>query len=212
MLFRSVQRRLQIFLVTAAVGSLFVIMWLLLVWVIRPTERLGQAMTKVMQGELKARVELTGSAEFEAIGRGFNRMVGRLQDLVENLEAKVKEKTEAVEIQNRNLSQLYVMTTFLGQQHSVDELCEGFTSKLMSFMRNDGCAVYLIDRRRKQVELAASADLPAQAFADLSVNPISIDLVESIFKSDMPLRVTVDADVGRTYDLRDGIDTTGGGR
>lgn len=29
---------------------------------------------------------------------------------------------------------------------------------------------------------------------------------------DVPVRVTVDADVGRTYDLRDGIDTTGGGR
>lgn len=28
----------------------------------------------------------------------------------------------------------------------------------------------------------------------------------------MPVRVTVAADVGRTYDLRDGIDTTGGGR
>ena len=28
----------------------------------------------------------------------------------------------------------------------------------------------------------------------------------------VPVRVTVDADVGRTYDLRDGIDTTGGGR
>ena len=29
---------------------------------------------------------------------------------------------------------------------------------------------------------------------------------------DVPVRVTVDADVGRTYDLRDSIDTTGGGR
>lgn len=29
---------------------------------------------------------------------------------------------------------------------------------------------------------------------------------------DVPVRVTVAADVGRTYDLRDGIDTTGGGR
>lgn len=29
---------------------------------------------------------------------------------------------------------------------------------------------------------------------------------------DVPVRVTVDADVGRTYDLRDGIGTTGGGR
>ena len=29
---------------------------------------------------------------------------------------------------------------------------------------------------------------------------------------DVPVRVTVDADVGRTYDLRDGINTTGGGR
>ena len=190
--FLTVQRRLQIFLVSAAVGSLFVIMWLLLVWVIRPTERLGQAMDKVMQGKLNARVELHGSTEFEAIGRGFNRMVGRLQDLVENLEAKVKEKTEAVELQNRNLSQLYEMTTFLGQQHTVDELCEGFTSKLMSFTQNDGCSVYLIDRRRKRVELVASADLPADVFAALTLNPIAIDSVESVFKSDMPLRITVD--------------------
>ncbi len=190
--FLRVQRWLQIFLVTAAVGSLFVIMWLLLVWVIRPTERLGQAMDKVMQGKLNARVELTGSTEFEAIGRGFNRMVGRLQDLVENLEAKVKEKTEAVEVQNRNLSQLYEMTTFLGQQHSVDELCEGFVSKLMLFTKNNGCAVYLINRRRKQVELAASSDLPSEAFAALTINPIAIDSVESVFKSDMPLRITVD--------------------
>lgn len=29
---------------------------------------------------------------------------------------------------------------------------------------------------------------------------------------DVPVRVTVEADVGRTYDLRDSIDTTGGGR
>ncbi len=190
--FLSVQRRLQILLLTAAVASLFVIMWLLTVWVIRPTERLGEAMTEVVQGKLNARVHLSGSAEFESIGRGFNRMVGRLQDLVENLEAKVKEKTEAVEVQNRNLSQLYEMTTFLGQQHTVDELCEGFTTKLMDYTKNDGCAVYLINRRRKHVELAASSDLHSEAFSALSRNPISVDSIESVFKSDMPLRITVD--------------------
>ena len=190
--FLSVQRLLQTLLLTAAVASLLVIMWLLTVWVIRPTERLGEAMKKVMQGELNARVHLSGSAEFEAIGRGFNRMVSRLQDLVENLEAKVKEKTEAVEVQNRNLSQLYEMTTFLGQQHTVDELCEGFTTKLMGYAKNDGCAVYLINRRRKHVELAASSDLPSDVFSALSLNPISVDSIESVFKSDMPLRITVD--------------------
>lgn len=94
----SYQRWIQLAIIVLAVGSLFVIMALLLRWVIRPTEALRRGIESVTRGNLSTRVnpEPT-SEEFERIGQGFNAMAGRLEDLVENLEGKVTEKTQAVE-------------------------------------------------------------------------------------------------------------------
>lgn len=190
--FLDIQRKLQVLLMTLAVGSLFAIMFFLVRWVIRPTEQLGAGLTQVCEGKLGTRINLKGTSEFEDISEGFNRMTARLQDLVENLEAKVKEKTMAVEEKNRNLSQLYEVTSFFGQQHSVDELCEGFTSILMQFTQADACAVFLFGRDRKSLELIASDDLPMDAFTHLTRNPISINDVAPCLKSDLPLRLTRD--------------------
>ena len=116
-----------------AIGSLFGIMYFLMSWVIRPTEYVRTGLSAVREGKLDTRLHLVGASEFEAIASDFNAMAGRLQDLVENLAAKVKEKTEAVEEKKRNLSYLYEMTSFVSQQHSVDEMCEGFAARLMQY-------------------------------------------------------------------------------
>ncbi|MDO4936452.1 MAG: histidine kinase [Sutterellaceae bacterium] len=190
--FLDIQRRLQGLLMTLAVGSLFAIMFFLLRWVIRPTEQLDAGLRQVQEGKLSTRINLTGSTEFEAISDGFNGMAERLQDFVENLEAKVQEKTMAVEEKNRNLSQLYEVTSFFGQQHSVDELCEGFTSILMQFTQADACAVFLFGSDRQKLELIASDDLPPEAFTHLTRHPISAEAVAACLKSDLPLRITRD--------------------
>ncbi len=190
--FLDIQRRLQGLLMTLAVGSLFAIMFFLLRWVIRPTEQLDAGLRQVQEGKLSTRINLTGSTEFEAISEGFNGMAERLQDFVENLEAKVQEKTMAVEEKNRNLSQLYEVTSFFGQQHSVDELCEGFTSILMQFTQADACAVFLFGSDRQKLELIASDDLPPEAFTHLTRHPISAEAVAACLKSDLPLRITRD--------------------
>lgn len=190
--FLDIQRRLQGLLMTLAVGSLFAIMFFLVRWVIRPTEQLGAGLTQVCEGKLGTRIKLEGTSEFEAISDGFNRMTERLQDLVENLEGKVQEKTVAVEEKNRNLSQLYEVTSFLGQQHSVDELCEGFVSLLMQFTQADASAVFLFTGDRQNLELIASDDLPTEMFAYLSRHAISTESVSACFKSDVPLRLTPD--------------------
>lgn len=188
--FLQIQSRLQALLMTLAVVSLFVIMFFLVRWVIRPTDQLAAGINRVIDGHLETRISLEGSKEFEDIGQGFNRMTARLQDLVENLEAKVKEKTETVEEKNRNLTQLYEVSHFFGQQHSVDELCEGFTTLLMQSANAASCAVFLLDAKKSRVELTASADLPESSFARLSRTPVSYGDVADIFAAEQPLRLS----------------------
>ena len=193
-------RYIQLLVAAMAIGSLFVIMWLLLRWVIRPTETLGLGLEQISAGRLNTRVELGGSTEFETISEGFNRMADRLEDLVENLEAKVKEKTAAVEENNRNLGQLYELTTYFGRQHSVDEACEGFCTRMMSYTKADACSVYIMDKNSTQLELAASAELPREMFAKVSMSPVLVDSVQSALDADLPLRVSAD-DPPSTYGL-----------
>ena len=185
-----IQRGVQTLLMFLAIGSLFGIMYFLMSWVIRPTEYVRTGLSAVREGKLDTRLHLVGASEFEAIAADFNAMAGRLQDLVENLAAKVKEKTEAVEEKNRNLSHLYEMTSFVSQQHSVDEMCEGFAARLMQYTPAQACAVFLIDRKRGLIELSASMDLPAKTFAWFSMNPLPLEGVEESLRSDLPLRIT----------------------
>ncbi len=185
-----IQKAVQALLMVLAVGSLFGIMYFLMRWVIRPTEYVRTGLSAVREGKLDTRLHLKGAREFEAIAADFNAMADRLQDLVENLAAKVKEKTEAVEEKNRNLSHLYEMTSFVTQQHSVDEMCEGFAARLMQHTPADACAVFLIDRKRKIVELAASLDLPPAIFTWFSLNPLPLEAIEDSLRGDVPLRIT----------------------
>ena len=185
-----IQRGVQTLLMFLAIGSLFGIMYFLMSWVIRPTEYVRTGLSAVREGKLDTRLHLVGASEFEAIAADFNAMAGRLQDLVENLAAKVKEKTEAVEEKNRNLSHLYEMTSFVSQQRSVDEMCEGFAARLMQYTPAQACVVFLIDRKRGLIELSASMDLPAKTFAWFSMNPLPLEGVEDSLRSDLPLRIT----------------------
>ena len=185
-----IQRGVQTLLMFLAIGSLFGIMYFLMSWVIRPTEYFRTGLSAVREGKHDTRLHLVGASEFEAIAADFNAMAGRLQDLVDNLAAKVKEKTEAVEEKNRNLSHLYEMTSFVSQQHSVDEMCEGFAARLMQYTPAQACAVFLIDRKRGLIELSASMDLPAKTFAWFSMNPLPLEGVEESLRSDLPLRIT----------------------
>ncbi len=200
----SYQRWIQLAIIMLAVGSLFVIMALLLRWVIRPTEALRRGIESVTRGNLSTRVnpEPT-SEEFERIGQGFNAMAGRLEDLVENLEGKVTEKTQAVEEKNRNLAQLYELSSYLGRQHSVDEICEGFTARLMHFTNASGCAVFLLNEKTKTLELAAGSGLPEALFSRWAAKPLPLVQLKNAMEADLPLRVTPETPADFLTSLRE---------
>lgn len=155
-------RYLQMLLIILAIGSLFAIMILLWRWVIRPVSRLGEGIDRLSAGDLNARIQTGSQDEIGQIAVGFNHMAARLKDSYDNLEQKVAEKTASVEEKNSHLAQLYEMTSFFAQQPSLEELVEGFVTRIMDHTEADGCAVQLLDDRKEGVHLAATDGLPAE--------------------------------------------------
>lgn len=156
-------RYLQILIMILAIGSLFVILYLLNAWVIRPVNALGRVIDQVTAGDLSSRVKVAGRHdELWQIGMGFNRMTERLEDLYNNLEEKVAEKTASVREKNTNLAQLYEMTTFLSQAGGIEEMCEGFLERIISYTKADGCAVRFYDSEQERLGFSASIGLSGQ--------------------------------------------------
>ena len=186
-------RYLQILIMILAIGSLFVILLLLNSWVIRPVKALGRCIEQVTAGNLSARAKIGRHDELGQIGEGFNRMTAKLEDLYNNLEEKVAEKTASVQEKNTNLAQLYEMTTFLSQSSSIEDMSEGFLERIQSYTQADACGVRLFDAAQDELLFTASIGLSGQYLdvanreskkedpyyqAALDPKPVRLDLLE----------------------------------
>ncbi len=161
--YATVVHTVQVVLVILCVFGFFVILYFLFKWVIRPIDIVADTIENITRGNLSTRMDLHGSAEFEKISEGFNRMAARLQSLVHGLETITQEKTAAVEERNRNLAQLYEITSSLSRTQSVGEICDSFTLRLIHYTGAYASAVFLLDEKTQRLELAAQTDLPTQA-------------------------------------------------
>lgn len=180
-------RYLQISLIIMAICSLFVIMYLLLRWVIRPVDRLGNAIHRLSSGDLNARVQHCGEDEIGQIAQGFNLMADRLKDSYDNLEQKVAEKTASVQEKNSYLAQLYEMTAFFAQQRSQEEIIEGFVSRIIRHSDADACTVHIIDESSGLMQLDAADGISGDLLYQLSRLKKDEDLVRNIIDKTYPV-------------------------
>jgi two-component system nitrate/nitrite sensor histidine kinase NarX len=82
-------------------------------------------------------------------------MADRLQGLYKNLESRVRQKTAALEIQNRELALLYDSAAFLQRPQPVEALCEGFLQRISQYFQADGASVRMLDSSRGNVHMVA---------------------------------------------------------
>ncbi|MBQ7919043.1 MAG: sensor histidine kinase [Lachnospiraceae bacterium] len=61
-------------------------------YISRPVKKLKQDMERVYQGDLSVRSELSNIEEFEGLSLQFNLMLGRIEELIEQLKERDKEK------------------------------------------------------------------------------------------------------------------------
>lgn len=174
----KMMRVIEWVIIVLAIGSLFVIMNLLIRWVIQPLETLGNAIFLLSNGRMSHRVNLRGKDEMNLIGSGFNHMSARLQDLYASLEKKVADKTEALEVQNRRLEDLYDATSFLSHQRTMDETFEGFLERLSAAVGADAMQVLWVDEKTGHLSAGTSLGLDnetAQAFDGVTMAGSIVD-------------------------------------
>ena len=105
----------------AFIGTLVMII-LLNLMIIRPVNSLHQGIQQMYNGDFSVRLTIEGEDEFAQLSAGFNAMANQLQQLYNNLEQRVNEKTESIAKKNRYLSVLYDFSQKLNQHHSLEEL------------------------------------------------------------------------------------------
>jgi signal transduction histidine kinase len=73
--------------------------------VAHPVAALIDGMKRAEGGALGARVDSEGSGEFAFLGRSFNDMLSRIEDLTSGLESRVRQATRDLAVKNRELQE-----------------------------------------------------------------------------------------------------------
>ncbi len=143
----------------AFIGTLVMII-LLNLMIIRPVNSLHQGIQQMYNGDFSVRLTIEGEDEFAQLSAGFNAMANQLQQLYNNLEQRVNEKTESIAKKNRYLSVLYDFSQKLNQHHSLVELSRHFLQRLMLEFNATGGSVRLIDKTANKIYSVVDEGIP----------------------------------------------------
>ena len=155
----------QFAMVALLIFSAVVMLYSAYLFIFNPLSRLQAVLARMEGGDLSARVQTGGSAEFGAVAEGFNRMAHHLQALYASLESKVREKTASLEAQHARMSVLYQSAAFVARARTLDELAKGIAQQVRLAGHADASALRWSNEPNTRYLLLASDCLP-QALID----------------------------------------------
>jgi two-component system, NarL family, nitrate/nitrite sensor histidine kinase NarX len=161
----AVLNAVQFVMVALTIGSAIALLYSAYLFIFNPLARLQAGLARVQAGDLGARVDPGANDEFGALAAGFNRMAQTLQGLYQNLESRVQEKTEHLEVQHTRLTALYESAAFVARVETLDALAQGIARQVRQVARADASAVRWSDEANRKYLLLASDCLP-QAVVD----------------------------------------------
>ncbi len=135
------------------------------VFVLEPVGWLTQAVRRVQQGDLGARVGYASRDEFGTLAEGFNGMAEHLQSVYASLETRVREKTAELEEKHERLEALYEVSALVAAATSTDELARGFVRRVLSAARADAALLRWYDAVRGHYVPLAWEGLPESMIA-----------------------------------------------
>jgi two-component system, NarL family, nitrate/nitrite sensor histidine kinase NarX len=161
----AILNAVQFLMVALTIGSAIALLYSAYLFIFNPLARLQAGLARVESGDLAARVDPGADDEFGALAAGFNRMATTLQGLYQNLESKVKEKTERLESERARLAALYESAAFVARAETLEALAQGIARQVREVARADASAVRWSDEANRKYLLLASDCLP-QAVID----------------------------------------------
>lgn len=150
----------QLFTMALAVVGTTVLIFAGYLFVLEPLGLLEQAIGRIQGGDFSARVDRVSSDEFGTLADGFNGMAAHVQSMYLTLEARVAEKTAALQEKRERLEALYSVTSLVATATSLQELTNGFVQRLRPIAHADAVALRWSDETNARYLMLASEGLP----------------------------------------------------
>jgi two-component system nitrate/nitrite sensor histidine kinase NarX len=165
-------RSSQLALMALGIGGTIALIYLMFSLIVEPVERLHAGMRSMADTDFGVRLNTDSTDELGQLAAGFNQMADRLQRLYGSLEDKVREKTAALEGQNRELALLYDSAAFLQRRQTLVPMCEGFIERIMKYFEADAGSVRLVEMGNDKMHLVVQRGLSEQMVRDERCMPL----------------------------------------
>ncbi|MFQ5575897.1 MAG: ATP-binding protein [Anaerolineae bacterium] len=138
---------------TAILGGLLVIALALFMarWtaqrVTEPIETLTQIATGMAESRLTWQAPVVGPVEFRMLAQAFNTMTGRLRDLIDTLESRIKERTQSLETSSEIGRQITAML-------NLDELLRYVVNRIQTEFKYYHTHIYLVEEETGDLVMA----------------------------------------------------------
>ncbi|MFH1186236.1 MAG: GAF domain-containing protein [Chloroflexota bacterium] len=122
-----------------------------------PVSGLAQAAENLAAGQLSARAAAGRDDEIGRLAKSFNSMADQLQGIIGNLEARVADRTHALELQTLRLRTAAEIARDASLAPTLDELLERASRLVLQRFEADHVGIYLMDEKRQYAILQAAA-------------------------------------------------------
>ena len=134
--------------------------------VLEPVGQLARGVEAIAAGDLGVRVQVGSSDELGDLALGFNRMAAQLQAVHGELEARVRQKTAALETERQRLLALYEVSALVSRAPNLEELAHGFTRAVQRIAGADAAVLRWTDETAQRYLLLAAEGMPGSIVED----------------------------------------------
>lgn len=156
----SVLHAFQMGMAVVVVVAAMLMFYAAYLFVLDPVGRLSRGVQAIEQGDYTARVQIDSTDELGDLAAGFNRMAGQLQGVYAELEARVQQKTAALQTEQQRLAALYRVSALVSREQSLDGLAREFTAAMQDIAGADAALLRWTDDTARRYLLLAAHDMP----------------------------------------------------
>lgn len=149
-------RSFQIALIVVALLGTVLLDYIFSLLFVRPVQRLNDGLHSMGKGDFGVRLPAKGGDELSQLAQGFNQMADHLQDTYATLEQRIAEKTQRVEVKNRELAALYEIAAFLNASTAAEPLCDSVLARMIALFNANGGVIRLTDPKGEQLKVVAA--------------------------------------------------------
>lgn len=161
----SLLRSFQIGLVVIALLGTILLDYIFSLLLVRPVKRLNDGLRSMGKADFSVRLPVTGEDELSQLAQGFNQMAEKLQNIYATLEQRIADKTQRIEVKNRELGTLYEVAAFLNASTTAEPLCDSVLERMISLFTASGGVIRLTDPKGEQMKVVSARGV-SQHFLD----------------------------------------------